>query len=478
MKAPTSDPFRPRLERAAGGPLYRQLRDRIRHAILDGVLQPGSRLPSSRALASQLASARGTVERAYELLIAEGYLVGQAAAGTIVNPQLHGHVGRTAMTAPQQPAPMAAASRNAGVGRNILFHPGLPALDAFPRKLWSRLAGRRARDLSAATMVYQEPAGYRPLRDAIAGYLSVARGISASAGQIFITAGFDGALALVARLLLGHGERVWIEDPGYFRARDGLRLAGAVPVPVAVDAHGLRVDDGLRAAPDAALAYVTPSYQAPLGATLSLPRRLALLDWANRSGAWIVEDDYSGEFRYDGWPLPALKSLDTRERVFYIGSFSKTLFPALRLGYLIVPRAQVERFTQGCAHIAPHASVIEQMTAADFIAQGHFARHVRHMRKLYAERRGALAQALSDAFGARLRIDPEAGGVHLVAWLRPGTSDAELARRAIAGGRMASPLSAWTLAAHCRPALLLGFTNIPVEAAAREARHLRRILDK
>jgi GntR family transcriptional regulator/MocR family aminotransferase len=258
-------------------------------------------------------------------------------------------------------------------------------------------------------MVYPEPAGYRPLRNAIASYLSVARGISASAGQIFITAGFDGALALVARLLLGHGEQVWIEDPGYFRARDGLRLAGAVPVPVAVDAHGLRVDDGLRLAPDAALAYVTPSYQAPLGATVSLPRRLALLDWANRSGAWIVEDDYSGEFRYDGWPLPALKSLDTRERVFYVGSFSKTLFPALRLGYLIVPRSQVERFVQACAHIAPHASLIEQMTAADFIAQGHFARHVRRMRKLYAERRGALAQALTAAFGARLRVDPEAG---------------------------------------------------------------------
>lgn len=478
MKLPTSDPFRRRLERAAGKPLYRQLRDRIRHAILDGVLQPGTRLPSSRALASQLASARGTVEQAYELLIAEGYLVGRAAAGTVVNPQLHGHVGRMAVTAPQQPAPMAAASHNAGSGRNILFHPGLPALDAFPRKLWSRLAGRRARDLSAATMVYREPAGYRPLRNAIASYLSVARGISASAEQIFITAGFDGALALVARLLLGHGERVWIEDPGYFRARDGLRLAGAEPVPVAVDAHGLRVDDGLRTAPDAALAYVTPSYQAPLGATLSLPRRLALLDWANRSGAWIMEDDYSGEFRYDGWPLPALKSLDTRERVFYVGSFSKTLFPALRLGYLIVPHSQIARFTQACAHIAPHASAIEQMTAADFIAQGHFARHVRRMRKLYAERRGALAQALSAAFGARMRIDPEAGGVHLVAWLRPGANDAELARRANAESRMVSPLSAWTIAARCGPALLLGFTNIPVEAAACEARRLRRILDK
>jgi GntR family transcriptional regulator/MocR family aminotransferase len=189
-----------------------------------------------------------------------------------------------------------------------------------------------------------------------------------------------------------------------------------------------------------------------------------------------VEDDYSGEFRYDGWPLPALKSLDTGERVFYVGSFSKTLFPALRLGYLIVPRSQVARFAQACAHVAPHASVIEQMAAADFLAAGHFARHVRRMRKLYAERRGALAAALSDAFGARLRIDPEAGGVHLVAWLRRGDDDTELARRAIARGRMVSPLSAWTIAAAAQPALLLGFTNVPVEAAAREARHLRRIL--
>jgi GntR family transcriptional regulator/MocR family aminotransferase len=472
--ASASDPFRRRLDRAGNGPLYRQLRDRIRRAILDGVLQPGARLPSSRVLASQLAAARGTVERAYELLIAEGYLAGRAAAGTIVNPQLHGRVGRNTPVPARRPT--AALTRPPRNGQTILFHPGLPALDAFPRKLWSRLAGRRARDLSATTMTYQEPAGYRPLREAIAGYLSVARGISTSAEQLFITAGFDGALALVARVLLERGERAWIEDPGYFRAREGLRLAGAVPVAVAVDAHGIRVDDGVRRAPDARLAYVTPSYQAPLGATLSLPRRLALLDWASHAGAWIVEDDYSGEFRYDGWPLPALKSLDTGERVFYVGSFSKTLFPALRLGYLIVPRSQVARFAQACAHVAPHASVIEQMAAADFLAAGHFARHVRRMRKLYAERRGALAAALSDAFGARLRIDPEAGGVHLVAWLRRGDDDTELARRAIARGRMVSPLSAWTIAAAAQPALLLGFTNVPVEAAAREARHLRRIL--
>ena len=224
------------------------------------------------------------------------------------------------------------------------FQMGLPALDEFPRKLWARLVARRARGLSAIAMVSQDPAGYAPLRQAISGYLAIARGVRCPTDQVLITAGYQGAVGLFARTLLSVGNTVWFENPGYFRARDALALAGAEIVPVPVDQDGLDVGTAIRRSPRARLAVVTPSHQCPLGVMLSLPRRLELLAWAAKTGAWIIEDDYDGEFRYHGRPLPALKSLDDAGRVFYAGSFSKVLSPGLRLGYLVVPSSELERF--------------------------------------------------------------------------------------------------------------------------------------
>src|SRR5262245_9468747 len=333
-----------RPDRRLATPLFRQIYQRIREAILDGTLPPGASLPSTRSLAGQLSTARGTIELAYALLAGEGYVVGRAAAGTIVNPEL----SQLLTSAAGQTLRGKLANRGDEFARVCPARPfqmGLPALDAFPRKLWARLVARRARGLTSIAMVTQDPAGYAPLRRAIAGYLAIARGISCSTRQIFITAGYQGALGLITRTLLAPGDAVWFENPGYFRARDALAAAGAAIVPVPVDRDGLDVRFAIRRSPKARLAVVTPSHQCPLGVTLSLPRRLELLAWAAKTGAWIIEDDYDSEFRYTGHPLNALKSLDEADRVFYAGSFSKVLSPGLRLGYLVVPSSELNRFS-------------------------------------------------------------------------------------------------------------------------------------
>jgi GntR family transcriptional regulator/MocR family aminotransferase len=353
---------------------------------------------------------------------------------------------------------------------------GLPALDEFPRKLWARLVARRARGLSAIAMVSQDPAGYAPLRQAISGYLAIARGVRCPTDQVLITAGYQGAVGLFARTLLSAGSAVWFENPGYFRARDALALAGAEIVPVPVDQDGLDVGIAIRRSPRARLAVVTPSHQCPLGVMLSLPRRLELLAWAAKTGAWIIEDDYDGEFRYHGRPLPALKSLDDAGRVFYAGSFSKVLSPGLRLGYLVVPSSELERFQRVAELFAPSPSLLDQMVVADFMIEGHFARHVKRMRKLYAERRKALISALRMFFGDEIVLDVPLGGMHVIARFVAREDDVAMAARARRAGLAPFALSLCTAGGSRRSGLLLSFTNIPVEAAEREVQRLHRSL--
>ena len=458
------------LDRRGALPAYRQIYQRLRDAILAGDLAPGARLPSTRSLASQLATARGTVGLAYDLLAGEGYIVARGAGGTMVDPELGGRA--------RKPAPRpSSATQASGAPHDpapLPFQMGLPALDAFPRKLWSRLAARRARGLATAGMVYQDPCGLVPLRQALVSYLAIARGITCSVDQLFITGGYQGALGLIAHALLRPGDTVWIEDPGYFITREALAHAGARLAPVPVDADGLDVGAGIARAGTARFAVVTPAHQSPLGVTLSLPRRFALLAWAARADAWIIEDDYDSEFRYRGRPLPALKSLDEPGRVLYAGTFSKVLFPALRLGYLVVPPALVERFARTCALLQPHPSPIAQAVVADFIAEGHFARHIRRMRQLYGERGDALVDALIERAG--LAVDRSPGGMAVLARLARDADDAALAARALAAGLAANPLSRFAIATPCVPALQLSFTNVAVEAAPLLASRLRRAL--
>jgi GntR family transcriptional regulator/MocR family aminotransferase len=349
---------------------------------------------------------------------------------------------------------------------------GLPALDAFPRKLWARLVARRARSLSEIAMFSQDPAGYAPLRQAIAGYLAIARGIRCSTAQIFVTAGYQGALGLITRTLLAPGDAVWFENPGYFRAREALAKAGATIVPVPVDRDGLDISFAIKSSPKGRLAVVTPSHQCPLGVTLSLSRRLELLAWAAKTGAWIVEDDYDSEFRYRGHPLPALKSLDEADRVFYAGSFSKVLSPGLRLGYLVVPSSELNRFSRDTELFAPISSLLDQMVVADFMIDGHFARHLKQMRRLYAERRNALVSALHKVFGDGIVLDVPTGGMHVIGRFPGCRDDVALAASAQRGGLGPFALSSCAVGKSVDLGLLLSFTNIPVEAAAREAQRL------
>jgi GntR family transcriptional regulator/MocR family aminotransferase len=455
------------LDRTDRSPLALQIANRLRVAIAAGTLAPGARLPSARGLASQLDVARGTVDAAYAMLAGEGAIEPRGAAGTIVSPQLGGRV----VTADQHPMPFAAAG-SASDRSPLPFRMGLPALDAFPRKLWSRLSVHAARSLSVAELTYPDPAGYRPLRDAVAAYLGVARGIPCAAEQVLITSGYQGALTLARQVLLRSGDAVWCEDPGYALTRQALEVAGTSVVPVPVDREGLRVAAGITAAPRARLAIVTATHQSPLGVALSLPRRLALLDWAAQTGSWILEDDYDSEFRYTGHKLPALKSLDSNGRVIYAGTFSKVLYPGLRLGYLVVPDELAKAFLRASRLLQAGQPVLEQRVVAAFMAEGHFTRHLRRMRALYATRRQALAAALTETFGARVSIELQAGGMHLLARFTDADDDTVLARRAAAAGLAPTALSSLAIAHDCGQGLLLSFTNVPEAEAPAVVRRL------
>jgi GntR family transcriptional regulator/MocR family aminotransferase len=471
-KHPAATPFITlALEAQAARPLYRQLYDALRAAILDGRLIPGSQLPATRALAAQLGVSRFTVLGAFAQLLAEGYIEGQVGSGTFVSRELPGVTPAAEGRATQaEAAPRPQLSRRGQVlaathipsaaedGRPRAFRPGEPALDQFPAATWARIAARLYRRPPQELLGYGAVAGYQPLRAAIAAYLRAARAVVCDPEQIIIVSGSQQALDLAARALLDPGDAAWIEDPGYPGARAALQGAGATLVPVPVDAEGLSVADGERLRPDARLAYVTPSYQYPLGVTMSLTRRLALLEWARARGAWVIEDDYDSEFRYVGHPLAALAGLDTSGHVLYVGTFSKVLFPALRLGYLVVPAPVVDAFGRARALSGGHAPTLEQAVLADFIAEGHFTRHIRAMRALYQERQAALIDAAQATLGGMLEVSPSAAGMHLVGWLDPAADDAATAERAARAGVETRPLSAHAMQTRTRPGLLLGYT--------------------
>jgi GntR family transcriptional regulator / MocR family aminotransferase len=351
----------------------------------------------------------------------------------------------------------------------------LPALDAFPRKTWARLGARCARAMQPIDMAHPPVYGLHALRVQIAAYLQVSRGIDCSPSQVFVTAGYRHTIELIAHALLNAGDRVWLEDPGYPPTREVLGHMDIAAVPVTVDQDGMVVADGLQAAPRAGAAVVTPAHQSPLCVSLSLPRRLALLDWAARNRAWVIEDDYDGEYRYASRPLPALKSLDRDGRVLYAGTFSKVLFPSLRLAYLVVPETQVERFEQISQAFAGSSPELTQSIVTAFMAEGHFARHIQRMRRLYAERRDATAAGLEGVLGKYMRIDSQPGGMHLVLRLQRRHSDRRLVARMRDEGLYAEALTQWTAGGGGPSALLLNFTNVDSQRTAEKlaARILR-----
>ncbi len=470
MTAPKPGSISP-LDPTAAEPFYRQIYERFRGAIASGVLKPGDRIPSARALTQELGLARGTIEAAYSLLAAEGYIQARGQAGTIVTPDLK----------PGSPLPSPPARPEADPGvasfrpESILpFQMGLPALDRFPRKIWARLGARCVRAMQPSDMVHPPVYGLPALRAEIAAYLQVSRGIDCAPSQVFVTSGYRHSLTLIAQALLKAGDRVWLEDPGYPPTRELLACMNMAAAPVPVDREGMVVSVGLETAPRARAAVVTPAHQSPLCVSLSLPRRLALLDWATREDAWIVEDDYDGEYRYVSRPLPALKSLDRDGRVLYAGTFSKVLLPSLRLAYVVVPQGQVERFEQVSQAFTGGSPELTQAIVTAFITEGHFARHIQRMRKLYAERRDMTAAGLESALGGRMRIDAQPGGMHLILRSRDGLSDRELVARLRGEGLYGEALSDWALEGDGASALLLNFTNIDSREVAESLG--RRIL--
>ena len=461
-----------RLDPSAPQPLYRQLYEALRGAVLAGQLASGSRLPPTRTLARQLGISRYTVVSAFDQLLAEGYLRGHTGSGTFVSGELPDVPAPTPIMGPEGAATRPHLSRRGLLlastsvtavpeeGRPRAFRPGQPALDHFPAASWARIAARLYRRPPHELLTYGAIAGYRPLREAIADYLRAARGIRCRPEQVIVVSGSQQALDLAARVLLDPDDAAWVEDPGFPGARAALEGAGARLIPVPVDAEGLDVRAGEREAPAARLAYVTPSYQYPLGVTLSLPRRLALLDWARRAGAWVLEDDYDSEFRYDGRPLAALAGLDGTGQVIYLGTFSKVLFPALRLGYLVVPEAVVDAFSHARALAGRHAPTLEQAVLAGFIAEGHFARHIRAMRALYQERQAVLVDAARADLAGLLDVAPSAAGMHLIGRLAHASDDQVVAERAAREGVEVRALGAHALRASPYPGLLLGYTAL------------------
>lgn len=460
----------PPLDRKAKEPFYRQIYDRVRGAISSGLLKPGDRIPSARALTKELGLARGTIEAAYSLLAAEGYIQARGQAGTIVTPGL------------KLPMPPSAPPRSDRDTAGISFRPdsilpfqmGLPALDVFPRKIWARLGARCVRSMQPSDMAHPSVLGLPKLRAEIAAYLQVSRGITCSPSQVFVTSGYRHTIELICHALLKARDRVWLENPGYPPTRDLLSCLNIAAVPVPVDHEGMIVAAGIKRAPRAQAAVVTPAHQSPLCVSLSLPRRLALLDWAVTNAAWIIEDDYDGEYRYVSRPLPPLKSLDHDARVLYAGTFSKVLFPGIRIAYLVVPEAQVERFERIVEMLAGSTPTLTQSIVSDFISEGHFARHIQRMRKLYAERREAVTAGLGGVLKKHMRIDSPPGGMHLILRMQGQRSDRRLVSSMREEGLYGEAMSDWMMGSAGGPALLVGFTNIASQAEAEKLG--RRIL--
>jgi len=463
------------IDQKSGQPLYRQIYSHVRQCILDGRLAPGSRLPSTRQLAADLRVSRSTAVQAYEQLRAEGYIEGLGGAETRVSGALPDSFVRTAAREADHAVPLrsllvpsnraraaAAALRRTpapvGMGPRA-FRAGVPAVDVFPVDTWGRIMARRWGRTPARDLSYGEPFGYRPLREAVADYLRAARGVRCTADQVMITSGSQQALDLTLRVLIEPGDKIWHEDPGYHGARGAFVAAGANVIPLPVDQDGLDVMAGRTLAPDARLAFVTPSRQLPLGATMSLPRRLALLEWAAASRSAIFEDDYDSEFRYASRPLPALQGLDRSGCVLYSGTFSKVTFPSMRLGYLVVPTALIDVFAAARHFCDMHSPFLEQAVMTDFIVEGHFERHIRRMRAIYHERQVLLVNLARERFGGLLDVRPADAGMTVVGWLGGGLDDVTTTRAAERAGLHVYPLSPLSVRP-IPPALLLGYAGV------------------
>ena len=478
------------LDHASKVPLFRQLYARIKAAILQGIFSPGMALPPTRALCTLLGVSRQTVLNAYNQLHAEGYLSGTVGCGTFISADLP--LAPRASAAPAARALLRPLSDRGEAysramqyvrghdGKLRAFRVSMPGLDLFPFAVWSRLEARRLRRPDHH-MGYGDPAGFAPLRELLCVYLRASRGVVCTPEQIVITSGSQQGLYLLSALLLDPGDRVWVESPGYQGASAPLFAAGAEVCTVPVTEEGMDVAYGMKHYPDARMVLATPSHQLPLGVTMSLQRRLELLRWAGEHRAWIIEDDYDSEYRYTGPPLASLQSLDRADCTVYVGTLSKVLFPGLRLGYVVAPPALVEPLVRAKAVIDRHNAIVPQMVLADFMADGHFGRHIKRTRDAYAERRSTLLAGIEAHLADVLRCGPSDAGLDLCVHFRQQHDEAAVTAAALARGLEVRHLDyfasrAATPACAFAPGLLLGFAAIGPAAIAQGVRVLAEVM--
>jgi len=475
-------------QRASGIPAYRWLYAALRAEIVEGRLRPGARLPATRELASQYRLSRGTIVNAFDQLKSEGYLQGSVGSGTYVSTVLPDEFLEVVrgtgvkLSVPQkQQRGLSDYARRVNLFPNLenrpsrAFRANMPALDLFPTSIWAQVAARRLRRVSMNLLLGCDPMGYQPLREAVAAYLGASRGVNCVPEQVAIVSGVQEALDLVARLILNPGDCVCAENPGYPGAAAVFNAAGAKVSFLRLDDGGIRLREA--ALRGARLIYVTPGHQFPLGITMSLARRLQLLDWAWKSRALIVEDDYDSEFRYAGRPVPALQGLDRRGLVLFTGSFSKVLFPSLRLGYLVVPPGLVDQVSAAISITSRHAPLLEQAVLCDFMSEGHFGRHLRRMREVYAERRSVLLESARERLAGLLEFTGVEAGLQTAAWLCGGLDGESAAHAAARRNVEVTPLNRYYHGKAAPEGLHLGFAAVDTKEIRRGVRELAIALE-
>jgi GntR family transcriptional regulator / MocR family aminotransferase len=477
------------VDRKAGGPLHKQIYDAYRALIVGRNLAVGQQVPSTRALATELRVSRIPVLTAYSQLLAEGYFEARRGAGTFVCSSLPDQLissGRpdtpsTEVRSGSRPV----AQRASRLPRYEVmpwlrgfgaFAVSQPAYDQFPFHLWSNLVVRHCRNQRASELQYGGPLGSEELREAVCAYLATARAVRCNPEQVMIVSGSQQALEISTRVLLDTGSPAWVEEPGYWLTRHVLIASGCRLIPVPVDSEGIDIAAGIKLCPKARAVYVAPSHQYPLGATMSASRRFQLLNWAQSAGSWIIEDDYDSEYRYGSMPIASLQGLDHNSRVIYIGTFSKTLFPSLRMGYVVMPPDLVDHFAAVRHGMDIGPPLFHQAVLADFMNEGHFARHIRRMRQLYGERRTALVDGLREEFGPKLQILGAQAGMQLAVMLPKGFRDVAIAHRAAREKLWLWPLSPAYFGKTTRQGFILGFGGTPAMEMSAAVRRLRNIL--
>ena len=475
------------INRSSSAPIYRQIEDFLRQMILDGALLPSQKLPSTRELALELGVSRITIKSVYEQLISEGYVQGKTGAGTFVSEGLDGETpvvpsvdtirkdyfdGNFSKIAEH----ISFSQASARYGSILPFRPGVPALDKFPVKRWNKYLSRATTKSDIANFSYGDLLGSEKLRASIARHLADSRGMKVDPKQILITSGAQQAFVLISYVLMNKNDTVWYENPGHIAGRDLLKIVGGDVSPVPIDKEGLNLPYAVLNFSKPKLIFTTPSHQQPLGITMSLQRRLTLLKYAHENASWVIEDDYDSEFRYRGRPLPALAALDKVGRVLYVGTFSKSLFPSVRIGYVVVPEILVDTFAKTRNIFGQTSSAITEEALSNFMDDGGFAEHIRKMRRLYRERRDILLDALKNHCSNILEPQQTDAGMHIIADIKNGMSDRLAHLELLNAGIDSLPLSIYYEGSVQRQALVLGFSGVQKKVIPKLVTRMGRIL--